>query len=223
MSAPRLLALAAAALLAALTLPMSAAVSAPAPAQQGPLFVHLNLDAREYSLGSSDAPLTLLEFTDYQCPYCRRFQSETWPLLKKNFIDTGKLRVIVRDLPLQFHSAARPAAEAAHCAGEQGKFWEMHHALLTGADPLDAAGIDRRAREVGLDLERLHSCIQANRYEAAIARNIATADALDIHGTPAFVLGRMEHGGLEGQLVEGAQPYSEFAAALRQLLAAPAG
>ncbi len=161
MSAPRLAALAATAVVAALTLQVRAAVSAPAPAQQGPLFVHLNLDAREYSLGRSDAPLTLLEFTDYQCPYCRRFQSETWPLLKKNFIDTGKLRFIVRDLPLQFHSTARPAAEAAHCAGEQGKFWEMHHALLTGSDPLNAAGIDRRAREVGLDLERLHSCIQA--------------------------------------------------------------
>jgi protein-disulfide isomerase len=223
MSAPRLAALAAAAVVVALTLPVRAAMSAPAPAQQGPLFVHLNLDAREYSLGRSDAPLTLLEFTDYQCPYCRRFQSETWPLLKKNFIDTGKLRFIVRDLPLQFHSAARPAAEAAHCAGEQGKFWEMHHALLTGSDPLNAAGIDRRAREVGLDLGRLHSCMQADRYEAAIARNVAAADALEIRGTPAFVLGRMEHGGLEGQLVEGAQPYSEFEAALRQLLAAPGG
>jgi protein-disulfide isomerase len=221
MSAPRLVALAAASVVAALTLQMRSAVSA--PAADGPLFVHLKLDAREYTLGKSDAPLTLLEFTDYQCPYCRRFQSETWPLLKKNFIDTGKLRFIVRDLPLQFHSAARPAAEAAHCAGEQGKFWEMHHALLTGDDPLSAAGIDRRARDVGLDLERLHSCIQANRYEAAIARNIAAADALEIHGTPAFVLGRIEHGGLEGQLVEGAQPYAEFEAALRQLLAAPAG
>ena len=219
MSVPRLVALAAAAVVAALTLEMRAAVSAPAP--QGPLFVHLKLDAREYTLGKSDAPLTLLEFTDYQCPYCRRFQSETWPLLKKNFIDTGKLRFIVRDLPLQFHSTARPAAEAAHCAGEQGKFWEMHHALLTGKDALDAAGIDRRARDVGLDLERLHGCIQGNRYEADIARNTATADALEIRGTPAFVLGRMEHGGLEGQLVEGAQPYAEFEAALRQLLAAP--
>jgi protein-disulfide isomerase len=218
-SVPRLVALAAAAVVATLTLEMRAAVSAPAPPD--PLFVHLKLDAREYTLGKSDAPLTLLEFTDYQCPYCRRFQSETWPLLKKNFIDTGKLRFIVRDLPLQFHSAARPAAEAAHCAGEQGKFWEMHHALLTGNEPLNAAGIDRRARDVGLDLERLHSCIQGNRYEADIARNTATADALEIRGTPAFVLGRMEHGGLEGQLVEGAQPYAEFEAALRQLLAAP--
>ncbi len=182
-------------------------------------FVHLRLDAREYSLGRADAPLTMLEFTDYQCPFCRRFQAETWPLLKKNYIDTGKLRFVVRDLPLQFHSAARPAAEAAHCAGEQGKFWEMHHALLTGDDPLASGGIERRAKALGLDTERLQSCMKANRYESAIARNIAAADALNIHGTPAFVIGRMANGGLEGQLVDGAQPYDEFDAALKQLLA----
>jgi protein-disulfide isomerase len=184
-----------------------------------PQFVHVALDAREYSLGRSDAPLTLLEFTDYQCPYCRRFQAEAWPLIKKNWIDTGKLRFIVRDLPLQFHSSALPAAEAAHCAGEQGKFWEMHHALLTGDDPLANGGIDRRATQLGLDLERLHACTKANRYESAIARNIATAEALNVNGTPAFVLGRMANGGLEGQLVSGAQPYVEFDAAFKQLLA----
>jgi protein-disulfide isomerase len=184
-----------------------------------PKFVHLKLDAREYSLGRSDAPLTMLEFTDYQCPFCRRFQAETWPLLKKNYIDTGKLRFIVRDLPLQFHSAARPAAEAAHCAAEQGKFWEMHHALLSGDDPLANGGIERRAKALGLDTARLQTCMKANRYESAIARNIAAADALNIHGTPSFVIGRLANGGLEGQLVDGAQPYDEFDAALKQLLA----
>ena len=171
------------------------------PAEDALQFVHVTLDAREYSLGRSDAPLTLLEFTDYQCPYCRRFQAEAWPLIKKNWIDTGKLRFIVRDLPLQFHAAALPAAEAAaHCAGEQGKFWEMHHALLTGDDPLADGGIDRRATQLGLDLERLHACTRASRYESAIARNIAAADALEVHGTPAFILGRMANGGLEGAI-----------------------
>ena len=205
--------------LALLALHAVATVSAAPKAEDEPQFVHVTLDAREYSLGRSDAPLTLLEFTDYQCPYCRRFQAETWPQIKKNYIDTGKLRFIVRDLPLQFHSSALPAAEAAHCAGEQGKFWEMHHALLTGDDPLADGGIDRRATQLGLDLERLHACTRANRYESAIARNIAAANALNVNGTPAFVLGRMANGGLEGQLVSGAQPYAEFDAAFRQLLA----
>ena len=214
----RALTLAAAVLALALALDARRALSGPEE-DAAPKFVHLKLDAREYSLGRSDAPLTMLEFTDYQCPFCRRFQAETWPLLKKYYIDTGKLRFIVRDLPLQFHSAARPAAEAAHCAAEQGKFWEMHHALLTGDDPLADGGIERRAKALGLNTERLHACIKANRYESAIARNIAAADALNIHGTPSFVIGRMANGGLEGQLVGGAQPYDEFDAALKQLLA----
>src|SRR5580692_1385114 len=205
--------------LALLALHAVATFSAAPKAEDEPQFVHVTLDAREYSLGRSDAPLTLLEFTDYQCPYCRRFQAETWPQIKKNYIDTGKLRFIVRDLPLQFHSSALPAAEAAHCAGEQGKFWEMHHALLTGDDLLANGGIERRAKALGLDNERLQNCMKADRYESAIARNIAAADALDIHGTPAFVIGRMANGGLEGQLVDGAQPYDEFDGALKQLLA----
>ncbi len=191
----------------------------PAAQEQQPAFVHVGLDPREYSIGRSDAPLTLLEFTDYQCPYCRRFHAETWPLLKKNWIDTGRLRFIVRDLPLDFHAAAMPAAQAAHCAGEQGKFWEMHDALLSGDDPLATGGIDRRALKLGLDLERLHACTRANRYEGDIARNIAAADSLHIHGTPAFVIGRTRGNALEGQLVSGAQPYEDFDGALRQLLA----
>ena len=76
-------------------------------------------------LGAPDAPVTVVEFMDYQCPYCKRFIQSTFPLLKRDFIDTGKVRWIVRDLPLDFHPNARKAAQAAHCAGEQGKFWKM--------------------------------------------------------------------------------------------------
>jgi protein-disulfide isomerase len=206
---------------AALALTLILAVpgqTAPAAAADEP--ARLKLDAREFTLGKSDAPLTMVEFTDYQCPFCRRFQAETFPLIKKNYIDTGKVRFIVRDLPLEFHSSARPAAEAAHCAAEQGKFWEMHAALLTGADPLANGGIDRRAQAVGLDLTRLHECMHAARYEAAIAANAAAADALGINGTPAFVLGRVQNGVLVGEVGSGAQPYVAFDEAFKELLAA---
>jgi protein-disulfide isomerase len=211
----RLLAGAAAAVLAVLA---PAGQAAPAPAADEP--AHLKLDAREFSLGRSDAPLTLVEFTDYQCPFCRRFQAETFPLIKKNYIDTGKVRFIVRDLPLEFHSSARPAAEAAHCAAEQGKFWEMHAALLGGSDPLANGGIDKRAQAVGLDLARLHECMRGARYEGAIAANAAAADALGINGTPAFVLGRVKDGVLTGEVGSGAQPYVAFDEAIKALLAA---
>jgi protein-disulfide isomerase len=210
----------ASALLALASAYASAPPAAPAEEDAGrpPPTVRLKLDDKEYSLGRADAPLTMVEFTDYQCPYCRGFQATTFVELKKHYIDTGKLRFIVRDLPLEFHASARPASEAAHCAAEQGKFWEMHDALLTGKDPLADGGIDRRATAVGLDLARLHACMAAARYESVIAHNKATADSIGIHGTPAFVIGRATHGVLEGALAEGAFPYSEFDGALQEML-----
>ncbi|HEX4388924.1 MAG TPA: thioredoxin domain-containing protein [Steroidobacteraceae bacterium] len=210
----------AAPLLAGVALLLSVAVARAAPEAPASEPARLKLDAREFSLGRSDAPVTLVEFTDYQCPFCRRFQAETFPLIKKNYIDTGKVRFIVRDLPLEFHSSARPAAEAAHCAAEQGKFWEMHEALLSGADPLANGGIDKRAKAVGLDLTRLHECMRGARYEAAIAANAAAADSLGLNGTPAFVLGRVENGVLVGEVGAGAQPYVAFDEAIKELLAA---
>ncbi|MBS0579301.1 MAG: DsbA family protein [Proteobacteria bacterium] len=212
------------ALLAAALLALASGASGGAPAEPadaGPPPVRLKLDEKEFSLGRTDAPITMVEFTDYQCPYCRAFQAQTFAQLKAHYIDTGKLRFIVRDLPLEFHSSARPAAEAAHCAAEQGKFWEMHHALLTSKDPLASGGIDKSAAAVGLDLARLHACMGAARYEGIIARNSATASMIGIHGTPAFVIGRMAHGQLEGQLAEGAFPYSEFDGALKEMLGEP--
>ncbi|MGH8133356.1 MAG: DsbA family protein [Steroidobacteraceae bacterium] len=181
--------------------------------------VQMRLQADEHALGSAGAPLTVVEFTDYQCPYCRRFQAQTWPRLKRDYVDTGKVRFIVRDLPLEFHLSARPAAAAAHCAGEQGKFWAMHAVLLAGTADLGAGGIERRARAIGLDMARLHACVASGKYAFAIARNAAEADALGLSGTPSFIIGRAVHGELTGERVAGALPYQDFDALLRELLA----
>ena len=87
--------------------------------------------AGEPSLGKPDAPLTLVEFSDYQCPFCRRFFEQTLPALKSKYIDAGQLRYVFRDFPLdQIHPQARQAAESVHCAAEQGKYWEMHDLLF---------------------------------------------------------------------------------------------
>jgi protein-disulfide isomerase len=186
-----------------------------------PDVVRLALPPGELALGRAAAPLTMVEFTDYQCPYCRRFQAEVWPKLKREYIDTGKLRYIARDLPLQFHSSAAPAAEAAHCAGEQGKFWEMHAALLGGAADLGSGGIERRARAVGLDMTRFGECVARSKYSAVIVAHVQEADAAGIDGTPGFIIGRASHGELTGVRVEGALPYEEFDGLLRELLASP--
>jgi protein-disulfide isomerase len=180
--------------------------------------VRMPLDALEQARGSADAPITVVEFTDYQCPYCRRFQAETWPALKRYYVDTGKVRFIVRDLPLKIHSQARPAAEAAHCAGEQGRFWPMHQALLARDMRLDEASIVAKAQALGLDLARFRQCVTSNKYEAAIVRNAAQAAALGVQGTPTFIIGRVSHGELDGVRIAGAVPYADFAADLDRLL-----
>jgi len=181
--------------------------------------VRLALPPGELALGRAAAPLTMIEFTDYQCPYCRRFQAEVWPKLKREYIDTGKLRYIARDLPLAIHAAAAPAAEAAHCAGEQGKFWDMHAALLGGPADLSSGGIERRAHALRLDTTRFDECLARVKYSAVIAAHEQEADAAGIDGTPGFVVGRAAHGELTGVRVEGALPYEEFDSLLRQLLA----
>jgi protein-disulfide isomerase len=193
----------------------------PSAGESAPDVVRLALPPGEPALGSATAPLTMVEFTDYQCPYCRRFQAEVWPKLKRRYIDTGKVRYIARDLPLEFHSAAAPAAEAAHCAGEQGKFWDMHAALLGGAADLAAGGIERRARALGLDMARFDECVAHRKYSAVIVAHMHEADAAGIDGTPGFIVGRAAGGELTGVRVEGALPYEDFSDLLRELLAGP--
>jgi len=181
--------------------------------------VHMRLGNHEEVRGRADAPVTIVEFSDYQCPYCRRFQAEAWPRLKRKYVDSGKVRFIVRDLPLDFHSAARPAAEVAHCAGEQGKFWPMHEALLRNSTQLNDTYVIQLAREIGLDVQRLRACAIEDRYEGAITRNAAEAASLGINATPTFVIGGSADGKLDGVRVAGALSYEQFAAYLDQLLA----
>jgi len=199
---------------------VAAAVSANAGAGDDPGSgvpqVQMPLESKEQARGSTTAPLTMVEFTDYQCPYCRRFQAEVWPRIKHDYVDTGKVRFIVRDLPLPFHSGARPAAEAAHCAAEQGKFWPMHDALLAKDSDLSAKGIEQHARALKLDVKSFDTCVASGKYAAAVGRNAAEADALGLRGTPAFVIGRVQQGQLTGWPVEGALPYEDFDALLRQ-------
>jgi protein-disulfide isomerase len=123
------------------------------------------------SLGSADAPLTLIEFTDYECPLCRAFHADTFARLKKKYVDTGRVRFVSRDQPLsEYHPRAMAAAHAARCAGDQGKFWEMCDALISRGDHLADADILERARRVGLQLSPFQSCLKTRKYQAEIDR-----------------------------------------------------
>src|SRR5262245_23906624 len=112
-----------------------------------------------WALGRPDAPVTLVEFTDLECPFCRRFHVSTFEELRKQYIDTGKVRFITRDLPLTaIHPNALRAAHAARCAGEQGKFWELRHSMFVNGQGLAPESVRTQARDLGLDVAALESC-----------------------------------------------------------------
>jgi len=172
-------------------------------------------------LGREDAPVTIIEFTDLQCPYCARFATQTFPRLKHDYIETGKLRYTSRDLPLPFHRFALPAAIAARCAGEQGRFWEYREALFAAQGTLGTEPYGRIARELGLDVERLEACRADGRQAANVRADLELARSHGIGSTPSFVIGRVVDGQFEGELLSGAQPYEFFAARIDALLATP--
>jgi protein-disulfide isomerase len=176
--------------------------------------------ARAYALGAPEAPVTLVEFVDVQCSFCRQFHLTTFEQIKKNYIDTGKLRFVSRDLPLSFHRHALKGAHAARCAGEQNKFWEMRHVLLVNANNLKADAMSTFAGDLDLDVSRFEACLKAERYRAEIEKDIDDARAAGITGTPAFVLGKTSKDGLEGVKIMGAQPYGVFEARINELLMA---
>lgn len=171
------------------------------------------------SLGDPKAPITLVEFTDYQCPFCRKFYTNTLPEIKKQYIDTGKVRFVLRDLPLGFHANARPAAKAAHCAGEQGKFWEMHDALFEGGGRLNRKDFVHYAEKIGMEDFPFQECLASDRHKESIDRDIADAGKASINGTPGFVLGKTAENEIEGSLISGAQSFTSFKRLIDRLLA----
>ena len=173
-------------------------------------------------MGKPDAPLTLVEFTDLQCPYCNRFTTTSFEQIKKTYIDTGKLRFVSRDFPLDFHPQAMPAARAVRCAAEQGRFWELRMALVRNASKLSPAFITSAATELKLDMTAFAACIAGNRHDAEINADMEAGRSLGIEGTPSFLLGRTTGDTLEGVLVIGAVPFEVFDAKIKELLA-PAG
>jgi protein-disulfide isomerase len=158
--------------------------------------------------GPKNAPITLVVFSDFQCPYCGRIE----PTLAKLEADyPGKIRVAWKNFPLSFHQNAKPAANAALAAGEQGKFWEMHDKLFANQQALDRASLEKYAQELGLNLGKFKAALDGNKYESQIAADMKEGSAVDVSGTPAtFVNGRK---------IGGAYPYEVFKKVVDQELA----
>lgn len=157
--------------------------------------------------GSADAPVTIIEYSDFQCPYCARYVSETLSKIEEEYIATGQVRYIYRHFPLGFHDQARPAAQASECAGEQGKFWEMHDALFENqadwsGSPQAPTVFADLAEELGLDRAEFEACLSSDKYAGKVDDDYEAGVADGVSGTPGFLI--------NGLALSGAQPFSAF-------------
>lgn len=161
------------------------------------------------SIGNLNAPVTIVEFSDFQCPFCRSFWSDTYGQLKKEYIDTGKARLVFRNFPLSFHPASHVSALAGACALEQGKFWEFHDKIFSeqakqgqGTVTYGASEIKLWAQQIGLNSKQFNSCLDSSKYATQIDTDVQAATDAGVNGTPTFFI--------NGSTLVGAQPFSQF-------------
>ena len=170
----------------------------------------------ERSKGSADAPITIIEYSDFQCPFCSRWVEETYPSLLKEYVDAGKVQLQFRDFPLSFHPNADEAAVATRCAAEQDTYWPMHDALFAGqaawSDLPDAKPtFIGYAGELGLNTGAFEECLSSGKYDEAIQQDVVEGQKAGVSGTPSFLI--------NGELLVGAQPYQVFQNAIETVIA----
>lgn len=167
------------------------------------------------ALGSSDAPVTIIEFSDFQCPFCRRFWRDALPRITERYIKAGTVRFVYRDFPISsIHDMADPYAQAGECADEQGKFWPMHDKIFGEQDSrgpgtiadVRTEDLKRWARAIGLEGGAFDTCLDSGKYAAEVAKDLSDGQASGVTGTPTFFI--------NGRSVVGALAYEQFVALL---------
>lgn len=174
-------------------------------------------------LGDKNAPITIVEFGDYQCPFCKRFHQETLPDLKSNYIDKGIVNLVWMDFPLEsIHQNAVVTSIAGECAEEQGYFWELHDRMFVEQEnwqglPTSIAINDfkRYASEIGMNENDFNSCLDSEKYKQKVMDDFSYGSRTGISGTPAFFVGNQQVGFV---LITGAQPYSVFESVIETYL-----
>jgi protein-disulfide isomerase len=182
--------------------------------------------AGEPAKGSAAARMMMVEVSDYHCPFCRRHTLTTQPQIDAEYINTGKLRYVFIDYPIdQLHPDAFKAHEAANCAGDQGKYWEMHAKLFESPPPRDSGQLVpqlvSQAQAVGLDAGKFRACFDGGKYATPVRDNVARMQALGVDSTPTFLIGLTPAAGQPMKVVKvvrGAVPYPQFKAALDGVL-----
>lgn len=155
--------------------------------------------------GSESAKVVLVEFTDYQCPFCSRYYEQTYKNLIKDYVETGKVLIVIKDFPLNFHDQAQKAAESAHCAREQlgdDGYFKMHDKLFENQASLSVENEKKWAREIGLDGEKFDSCLDGGKYSEVVNKDVSYGSSLGVSGTPSFFV--------NGIPLSGALPYQSF-------------
>lgn len=169
------------------------------------------------ALGDKNAKVVMIDFSDFECPFCKQYFDQTFGQIKKDYIDTGKVVYYYRHFPLDFHPAARPSALASECANEQGKFWEFHdlvfkdQAKITGQTPeATILALKTFAANLSLNTSQFNTCLDTEKYKDNVDKDYTQGGASGVNGTPGFFI--------NGVPVVGAQPYSAFKAVIDQEL-----
>ncbi len=183
----------------------------------------VNVDGAAF-YGKSDAKVTIVEFSDYQCPFCARYAHETFPQIDREYIQTGRVKYVFRDFPIEsIHPQAFKAHEAVYCAGEQGKRREMHEQVFSNQRAISSANLTAYAQAMGLDRAGFEKCLADGLHSVTIRRSLAEGQKSGVRGTPTFFVGLTESDGPRTKAVRrivGAQPYSVFKAVIEEFLSA---
>lgn len=173
-------------------------------------------------LGSSDANIVIVEFSEYQCPYCSRHFKQTMPLIKSNYLENNKVQYVKRDFPLSFHNKARGAAIAARCVANQDEaaYWSMNKELLeNGSAALNVDNYKKIAEKLKLDIDKYSTCLDDAEIAKKVEEDMLYGQQVGVSGTPAFFIGKLEDGKIvNAKRLVGAQPYSAFSRVVNSLL-----
>jgi protein-disulfide isomerase len=161
----------------------------------------LNIVGSPYE-GKKNAPVTIIECSDFQCPFCARFVNDTLSQLRKNEIKDGKVKLVFKNFPLPFHQYAEKAAEAAQCANKQGKFWQMHDLLFNSGGRLDIGSLKSYAKQIGLNSDKFDKCLESGETAGIVQADRSQCASAGVQGTPTFFI--------NGKMLVGAQPYEQF-------------
>ena len=184
---------------------------------QAPINAKSLIEANDPVLGDPNAGITIIEFSDFQCPFCARaYEGAIADFKKSTYFTSGQVNLVYKQFPLnQIHPYAQKAAEASLCADEQGKFWEYHDKLFTNQDALDTASLKSYASQLGLNTAQFNSCLDDGKYKSEVSKELAQATSAGGQGTPFFVIVNTKTG--DATVISGAYPWSQFESAIQSI------